>query len=82
LAADLRPRAATAAEVSRCIEKCPFDRVAVEEQDSSFYIIHISNEPEIIWFSVNSQSPIFEQLRQRHSRWMTEHPGWNGWVVF
>jgi hypothetical protein len=82
LTTGLRPRAASAAEISRCIEECPRDRIAVEEEDKTSYIIHITNEPDIIWLSVNSESPIFVQLRQRHARWMAEHPGWNGWIGF
>ena len=75
-------RAASTAELSRCIEECPLERVAVEEQHDIFYIIHISNSPINIWVSVTSESPIFVQLRQRHARWMAEHPGWNGWIGF
>jgi hypothetical protein len=82
LTTGLRPRAASAAEIAQCIEDCPLDRMAVEEQDHTFYIIHFSNDPDIIWVSVNSESPIFAELRLRHARWMTEHPGWNGWMGF
>jgi hypothetical protein len=82
LSTGLQLRAASAAELSRCIEESPHDRIAVEEQDKTFYIIHIRNEPDIIWVSVNSESPIFVKLRQRHARWMAEHPGWNGWIGF
>ena len=82
LTTGLRLRTASAAEISRCIEECPLDRIAIEEQDNTFYIIHIRNEPDIIWVSVNSESPIFAQLRQRHTRWMAEHPGWNEWIGF
>jgi hypothetical protein len=82
LTTGLQPRAASAAEIARCIEECPHDRVAVEEQDNTFYIIHFSNDPDIIWVSVNSKSPIFVELRLRHARWKAEHPGWNGWIGF
>jgi hypothetical protein len=42
LTTGLGPHAASAAEIARCIEKCPHDRVAVEEQDNTFYIIHFN----------------------------------------
>lgn len=82
LTAGARPRPANAAEISRCLEKCRHDHIAIEEQDKTFYVIHISNEPNIIWVSVTSESPIFAELRERHGRWMAEHPGWNGWIGF
>jgi hypothetical protein len=78
----LVPRAASAAEISRCLEECSHERIAVEEQDKRSYIIHLRNQPDIMWVSVNSASPIFLELRQRHTQWMAEHPGWNGWIGF
>jgi hypothetical protein len=75
------PQSASAVEIGRYIQECPHDQVAVEEQDKRFYIIHIRNAPNI-WVVVNSESPIFTELRERHSRWMAEHPGWNGWIAF
>ena len=58
------------------------DRIGVEEQDNGFYIIHVSNEPTMIWVLISSQSPIFSELRSRHVQWVAEHPGWNGWLGF
>ena len=78
----LRPRAASAADVVRCVGECRQDRVAVEEQHSALYIIHFRNDPDIMWLSVNSESPIFVELRLRHARWMAGHPGWDGWIAF
>jgi hypothetical protein len=76
-------RAANAAEVDRFVEECPHDRVAVEEQDHSCYVIHLSNEPtRFIWLLVGSDSPIFLEIRQRHAKWMTEYPDWRGWIGF
>jgi len=46
----LPPRLVSSSEVSRLIEECPHDRIAVEEQDSMAYVIHISNEPELNGF--------------------------------
>jgi hypothetical protein len=69
-------------ELARFIEDCPNDRIAVEEQYHSSYIIHLSNEPEPIWFAVAPDTPIFVELRERHKRWAREHPNWNGWIAF
>jgi hypothetical protein len=75
-------RAANAAEVTRFVEECPQDRVAVEEQDHKSYVIHLSNEPKLVWLVVGADSPIFIEMRQRHAQWMTKHPGWEGWMAF
>jgi hypothetical protein len=77
-----QPRPADAAEVARFLETCANDRVAVEEQDKKLYIIHLRNEPELMWLVVSSEAPIFLDLRQRHARWATEHPDWKGWHAF
>ena len=76
----LRP--ADALEVARLVNECPNDRIAVEEQDHAFYIIHLSNKPEIIWVMVGAETPLFPELRQRHARWTTAHPEWKGWIAF
>jgi hypothetical protein len=76
----LRP--ASALETSRFVDECPHEQIAVEEQDHKFYVIHLSNEPEIIWLMVRSDAPTFPELRQRHLKWATEHPDWNGWIAF
>jgi hypothetical protein len=68
-----------AKEIVRLIEQCPHDRLAVEELDHAFYVIHFSNEPkEIAWLMVGSTLPLFEELGSRHVEWMAGHPGWNG----
>jgi hypothetical protein len=67
-------REAIAAEVIRFVEECPHDRVAVEEQDNKFYIVHLSNEPRLLWLVIGSESPIFLELQRRHVQWKTEHP--------
>jgi hypothetical protein len=76
------PRPADALEIARFVDKCPSDRIAVEEQYHKSYIIHLSNEPELIWVMVGSETPLFPELRQRHDRWSTEHPEWKGWIAF
>jgi len=75
-------RAGNAAEVTRFVQDCPHDRVGVEEQDNKFYIIHLSNEPKLLWLVIGPESPIFPELQRRHAQWATDHPGWKGWVAF
>src|SRR6266403_4463539 len=62
-------RAGNAGEVTRFVEECQHDRLAVEEQDHKGYVIHLSNEPKLMWLLVGSESPIFLELRQRHAQW-------------
>jgi hypothetical protein len=76
-----RPRSAAVAEVAALLESCPHDRIAAEEQDHAFYIIHLSNQP-VVWVIVDSESPLFQNIRQRHLHWKTEHPDWDGWIAF
>lgn len=75
-------RTADATEITRLVEKCALERLAVEEQDHTFYVIHISNEAPLVWVLVDSESPIFDELKQRHARWNVEHPNWTGWLGF
>jgi hypothetical protein len=77
-----RLRPAGALEIARFVDECPNDRIAVEEQDHKSYIIHLSNKPEPIWVMVGPETPLFLELRQRHARWVTEHPDWKGWIAF
>lgn len=75
-------RAVTLADVIRFIEASSRERLAVEEQDHNSYIVHINNEPEILWIVVGLESPIFPEIQRLHARWMAEHPGWNAWRAF
>ena len=68
-----RLRPTVGAEVLRLVEACSHARVAVEEQDHSSYLIHLSNEP-VVWVLVRPDSPIFAGLKQRHGQWEIEHP--------
>jgi hypothetical protein len=70
------------ADVIRFVEASSRERLAVEEQHHDSYVVHINNEPEILWISVGSKSPIFPELQKLHARWMAGHPGWNGWIAF
>ena len=54
-------------------------RLAVEEQDRAFYVIHFSSEPNDLGFSLFVVADISE-LRSGHVQWVAEHPGWNGWL--
>ena len=76
-----RPRPIDALEIVTLIERCPNDRLAVEEQDHTWRIIHVSNEP-VIWITVLPQSQIFPEIRERHKDWTAANPGWNGWIAF
>lgn len=69
-----RLRLVDAIEVLHLVEDSPHERLAVEEQDHSFYIIHVSDGPSLAWLSVTSESPIFAALALQHSRWKLEHP--------
>ena len=77
-----KSRSIAASEMAKLIERCPNDRLAVEEQDHSWYIIHISNEPEIVWVTILPKSQIFPEIRERHKQWTTANPGWYGWIAF
>ena len=54
------------------VEESPHARLAVEESDHSFYVIHVSDEPPLVWASVKSGSPIFAALEILHSQWKLE----------
>ncbi len=75
-------RSADAKEVARLVDECPSDRIAVEEQDHNFYIIHLSYAPKPLWAMVGQEMPIFRELRQRHDRWKSENPDWKAWIGF
>jgi hypothetical protein len=77
-----RPTDATRAELTRLVEECPHEKLAVEEQDKRAYVIRLRNEPDIVWVLVSWEAPIFTDLRRQHARWMSEHPGWHGWIAF
>src|SRR6516162_4633969 len=76
-----RSRPVNVSEATRFVEQCPHNRVAVEEQDHTAYIIHLSNEqPNFVWIAIGPESPIFPEIVQRHIQWNNEHPDWNGWM--
>lgn len=66
-------RTVTAAELARLVDECPHDRIEVEEQDHTFYVIHLRNKPELVWIMVASETPLFLELRQRHGQRATGH---------
>ena len=44
----------------------------------SSYIIHLSNEPPV-WIFVQSESPMFPGLKERHGQWKIEQ--WVDWIL-
>ena len=56
----------TATEVLRVLSGVTATTVPVEEQDHSFYIVHVTDKPRLMWLMVTSASPIFSGLRERH----------------
>jgi hypothetical protein len=41
--------------------------IGIEEQDSKYYILHLSE-----WFSVDASSPLYAALREYHINWLKE----------
>jgi hypothetical protein len=76
-----RPRDANRAELTRSSRSARM-KSSPSKKDRRAYVIHLRNEPDILWVLVRSEEPIFTNLRQQHARWITEHPGWNGWIAF
>lgn len=56
----------SAAEAIRLVEELAYQAVNVEEQDGTFYIVHIGETYDTL-MQVTSTSPIFLGLRQRHT---------------
>jgi hypothetical protein len=69
-----------ASEVSGFLQGHPLDVVAVEEQHRNSYIIHLGETAT--WVTVSSRSPLFAELKRRHVQYVSDHPGWNGWIAF
>jgi hypothetical protein len=69
-------------ELQNLIEQCPSEWVPIEEQAHSAYIIHLRDEPTLIWILVFPKSPLLADLKQRHAQWRVEHPDWSGWIAF
>jgi len=77
-----QPRPAYANEILRLLETSAAERLPVEEQDHSFYVIHLSDKPSLVWVLVKSDSPIHSELARLHARWKIEHPDWDGWIGY
>ena len=78
-------RKVTVAELGALVDTHCGTMIAVEEQDHSWYIIHIRNIPESVedvWVVVDGESPLFPVLRQQHEAWVTEHPHDRTWMAF
>jgi hypothetical protein len=76
-----RPMNANRAELTRSSRSARM-KSSPSKKDRRAYVIRLRNEPDILWVLVRSEEPIFTNLRQQHARWITEHPGWNGWIAF
>ena len=57
----------TATEMSRSLREWKGEKVLIEEQDCSWYIVHL---PE--WVTVAEGSPLFAEFRQAHTRFIRE----------
>jgi hypothetical protein len=70
------PAAVSAEAVAELVDRFQQEHVWIEEQDQSFYIVHLDpfayhgwGEPNPnLWIMVRSHSPLFEPLRQLHHR--------------
>jgi hypothetical protein len=76
-----RNESVKATEILRLVSECTQESVAIEEQDQTSYIIHLSNDP-VVWVLVGPNSPAFDGLKQYHDHWEREHPDWDGWLGF
>jgi len=77
---ELRPVAAH--EILRLVEASVADSFPVEEQDHSFYVIHLSDRPSLVWVLVKSGSPMYSELARLHGQWKKDHPDWDGWIGY
>jgi hypothetical protein len=76
-----RPREASLSEIAKLVGECAQEKVPVEEQDGTAYIVHLSNEP-ILWLFVFKESRLLDGLKRSHAEFLAEHPRWNGWIAF
>ena len=57
----------TASEMRGALFESGREEVMIEEQDHSWYIVHL---PE--WITVGAESPLFEGFRQHHLDWQKQ----------
>jgi len=57
----------TVTEVDGLLAQCQQDRVYVEEQDHTHYVIHISDDP-VVWIMVRPNSALRPLLLARHTQ--------------
>jgi hypothetical protein len=67
------PEGATVCDLLRHIGEFPGENVLIEEQDNSYYVIHLDREVQDVrdpvadkWIVVDSKSPLFTSFRERH----------------
>ena len=76
-----RPAEVSADTVSAIVAAYPAERIAVEEQDRAFYVLHLYyplnvDPPDLEkWIMIGSESPLFEELRTRHEQQGTRGAG-------
>lgn len=67
-------RAVDVLEVRQLFAEYPQDRIFVEEQDQSYYVIHLTKREEVAaWIVVRNDSPLFAGVRRCHSMWNSRH---------
>ena len=59
--------------VIRMVGECPDDPIAIEEQDYKYYVVHIDGMATTVpipekWILVVSESPLFQEFREQHTR--------------
>ena len=70
------PEGATVSDLLRHLAEFVGETVWIEEQDHSYYVMHLGEEQEFgpieKWIIVKSSSPLFQPFRERHraaGRW-------------
>jgi len=61
--------------LGRFVDECASHLIAIEEQDHKFYVIHLSEEPKLVWVMVGPEGLLFEELRGRHDQWTAGSAG-------
>ena len=67
-------RALDALEARQLFAEHLQDRIFVEEQYQSYYIIHLTKREEpATWIVVRDASPLFAEVHRHHSMWAARH---------
>ena len=57
----------SASELRRILHKWQGDKIPIEEQDRTWYIVHFRE-----WVTVDATSPLFDGFRRYHAQWLQE----------